>query len=252
MKARADVAIVGLGLVGGSLARALSRAGVRVLGIDRAEVLRRARAARAVVETADDLAGAAGVPLVVLAAPPRANVALLRRAARVLPASTVITDLGSVKRPICRAARTFGLRRFVGGHPMAGNEGSGFAASDPDLFRGHPWILTAAGATPAAVAAVRRLVRRVGAHPVPLTPEAHDRTVAFLSHVPQLTAWALQAAAAGDRTAARNIALAGPGFRDMTRLAGSPRSLWREILVENRDEVARALSALQRALRRRV
>lgn len=253
MKPRqADVAIVGLGLIGGSLARALSRRGLRIIGIDRPDVVRRARAARVVSSGSDDLGRAADARIVVLAAPPRANLALLRRLARLVSEDIVVTDLGSVKVPICRAARALGLRSFVGGHPMAGSERSGFAASDGALFRGHPWILTPEGAPPRAVAAVRKLARLAGGKPYTMRAVDHDRTVAFLSHVPQLVAWAIDGAARGDSTAARNLALAGPGFRDMTRLARSPRPLWREILAENRGEVARALSALSRALRRRI
>ena len=247
-----DVAIVGLGLIGGSLARAVSARGWRVLGVDRRVVWRRARAVRAIASGDEDPRAAADAPLIVLAAPPQVNVALLRRLAPRLAPATVVTDLGSVKAPIVRAARTLGLRTFVGGHPMAGRERSGFAASDAGLFRGQPWILTPDGATPAAVRAVRRLAREAGARVHTMAPGDHDRTMAFVSHMPQIVAWAIEAASRGDATAARHLALAGPGFRDMTRLARSPRPLWRQILAENRDEVARALSALSRALRRRI
>jgi prephenate dehydrogenase len=253
MKPRpADIAIVGLGLMGGSLARVLTARGLRVIGIDRADVVKRARAARAIASGSADLDRAAEVPMVVLAAPPRANLAVLRKLAAIVPEGAVVTDLGSVKVSICRAARALGLRSFVGGHPMAGTERSGFAASDARLFRGHPWILTPEGAPAAAVAAVRKVARLAGAKPCTMRAAEHDRTVAFVSHVPQIVAWAIDASARGDGVSARHLDLAGPGFRDMTRLARSPRALWREILAENRDEVARALRALSRALRRRV
>ncbi len=247
-----DVAIVGLGLMGGSLARALSARGLRVLGIDRPAVLRQAQAAGAIAAAASDVEAARDARLVVLAAPPRTNVSALRRLARGMDERTVITDLGSVKGPICRVARELGLDAFVGGHPMAGRERSGFAASDPQLFEGHPWILTPDGARPQAVAAVRRLARAVGARLRTMTPGEHDRAVAFLSHVPQLVAWAIAGAAQADRVSSRRLSLAGPGFRDMPRLARRPRPLRREILAENREEVARALAAFSRALRRRV
>jgi prephenate dehydrogenase len=135
---------------------------------------------------------------------------------------------------------------------MAGSERSGFAASRPDLFRGHPWILTPDGAAPRALAEVRALARAVGARPYVMSAEDHDRTVAFLSHMPQLASWAIANAARADGTVARHLHLAGPGFRDMTRLARSPRPLWRMILSENGAEVARAMAALTRALRRRI
>jgi prephenate dehydrogenase len=245
------VAVVGLGLIGGSLARALTRAGYTVVGVDRPRVLRQARRARAVARTAATVERAlAEARVVVLAATPAANLRLLRRVARAAPGA-LVTDVGSVKRPIVRAAASLRLRRFVGGHPLAGNEGSGFAASEADLFRGRAWVLTPAAAAAGDVALVRRLVKAVGARPRTMTPAQHDRAVAFLSHVPQLMAWALRDAARGDRVTARRQGMAGPGFRDMTRLARSPRGLWREILGQNRREVARALAAVRRQLGRR-
>ena len=249
MRARPVVAIIGLGLVGGSLARALTRSGYRVIGVDRRAVRRRARAARAVAETvASPVKAASRADVVVLAAPPRANLRLLGRLARVRLSAVVITDVGSVKAPICREARRLHMDRFVGGHPMAGNERSGFGASSATLFRGHPWILTPAVPSSADVRVVRRLVRVVGARPVVLTPAHHDRVTAFLSHVPQIASWAIRRTALGDAVTRRHLGLAGPGFRDMTRLAGSPRGLWREILAQNRRETARALRGLVRRL----
>lgn len=240
--------MVGLGLVGGSLARALTRAGYQVLGIDRATVRRRARAAGAVARTASRLVVAAQADLVVLAAPPAANLRLLRRLARVARPELVITDVGSAKAVICREAASLGLRRFVGGHPMAGAEWRGFAHSSARLFRGAPWWVVGAP-DERATRVVRRLVRAVGARPVAVVAAAHDRIVAFLSHVPQIASWALLEAARRDPVARRGIDLAGPGFRDMTRLARSPRRLWREILDENSAEVARALRAVRARLR---
>jgi prephenate dehydrogenase len=244
------VAVVGLGLIGGSLARALTRAGYTVVGVDRPRVLRLARRAHAVARTAATVErAAADADVVVLAASPATNLRLLRRVARAAPFA-LVTDVGSVKVPIARVATSLGLR-FVGGHPLAGNEGSGFTASDAGLFRGRAWVLTPVAAAASDVARVRRLVKAVGARPRTLTPAQHDRAVAFLSHVPQILAWALRDAARGDRVAARQAGIAGPAYRDMTRLARSPRSMWREILAQNRREVTRALAAVRRRLRRR-
>ena len=248
------VAIVGLGLVGGSLARALTAAGYRVIGHDRTRVLRQALAARAIAVAARSVPLAvADADVVVLAASPRTNRRLLSQVARAARPGATLTDVGSVKRGICADARRRRLTRFVGGHPMAGREASGFAASKPDLFFGRRWILTPdADTTPAALRAARALVRAVGARPAVMSPAEHDRVVAFLSHAPQVVAWALFGAARSDRVAARHLDVAGPAFRDMTRLARSPRSLWREILVENRAEVTAALRSLVKQLRRRV
>lgn len=248
---RPTVAVVGLGLIGGSLARALSRAGYPVIGVDRPVVARRARASGAVARTVASVDVAAGLSdLLVLAAPPVANLRLLRGLARSRP-ELVVTDVGSVKGPICREADRLGVA-FVGGHPMAGTEGSGFDASSASLFRGRSWILCPGRrASARAVAAVRRLARDAGARPVRMSPAEHDRTMAFLSHLPQIVSWALVDAARADPVARRRLSAAGPGFAGMTRLAASPPALWREILAQNRGETARALAAFTRALRRR-
>lgn len=244
------VAIVGLGLIGGSLARALTARGHEVWGVDTAAARWRARAAGAIRQGAATAeAAAAGADVLMLAAPPRVNLALLRRLAPLCRAGLVVTDVGSVKLPIEREARRLGLSRFVGGHPIAGSEGSGFGASSATLFRGHAWVLVPSQDT-AALRVVRRLVREAGAQPCLLAASEHDRTLAFLSHVPQVVSWALLEAAAGDPVARRSLGLAGPGFRDMTRLARSPRPLWRDILGQNRAEVDRALRALEKALAR--
>ncbi len=247
---RPVVAIAGLGLIGGSLARALTRAGYRVIGHDRPAVLRAARRAGAIALAARDLRGAAAeADVVVLAAFPAANLRLLRRLARLRRADLVMTDVGGVKSAVCREAARLRLRRFVGGHPLAGTERSGFGAGRADLFAGRAWVLTPGRATdPAAVNVVARLARAVGGRPRFMSPREHDRAVAYLSHLPQLVAWALWAAAEGDRVAARHLDDAGPGFRDMTRLARSPRRLWRQILAQNAPEVRRALRALRRTL----
>jgi prephenate dehydrogenase len=245
-----SAAIAGLGLIGGSMARGLTAAGWRVLGVDRPRPLRAALRAGAIARGFDSLAEAAAeVDVVVLAAPPRANLALLRALARLTPPPRVVTDVGSVKAPICAAARALGLTGFVGGHPMAGRERGGFAASTPDLFAGRTWVLTPGAPVPAAaLRTARALARALGARVVTLDAAAHDRAVAFVSHLPQLASWALRAAAAGDPVAARHLRVAGPGFADMTRLARSPRALWRQILGENGTEVKRALDAFRRAL----
>jgi len=243
------VAVVGLGLIGGSVARGLTRSGHRVVGIDVPAVRRRALRARAVAATASGVEDVVrGSDAVVLAATPEANLRLLRRVARAALPGLVVTDVGSVKQPICREAARLGLAGVVGGHPMAGSEAAGFGASSPDLFRGRPWILTPG--PDRALRVVRALVRSLGARPALLSASEHDRLVAFVSHVPQLVAWALRSAARADPVAARGLDLAGPGYREMTRLAGSPRGLWREILRQNRAEVVRALAALERALDR--
>jgi prephenate dehydrogenase len=246
---REPVAVVGLGLVGGSIARGLSGAGYRVFGHDRPPVLRQARRAGAVEGRAslDDAVAEAGI--VILAGPPRANLSLLPRVARAARKDAVLTDVTSVKGPICRLAARARILRFVGGHPLAGSEGSGFGAGRADLFSGKAWVLSPLGRDPEPTRRVAAMVRALGARPVILSAEEHDRAVAFLSHLPQLVAWALLRTARGDPGARRALHLSGPGFKDMTRLASSPRGLWKDILDGNREEVDRALAAFRRALR---
>ena len=243
------IAIAGLGLIGGSLAKALRRAGYRVIGVDTPARVRAARTA--ISETAATVTDACGrADVLVLAAPPAANLRLLREAARAGADGLVITDVAGAKRAICAEAKRLRLRGFVGGHPMAGRERSGFAASSPDLFRGRAWILTPGRPADAATRTVARLARAAGARPAVLTPAVHDRVIAYLSHVPQLVSWAIASAARNDPVARRYLGLAGPGFASMTRLARSPRGWWREVLAQNAREVARARAGLLRELRR--
>jgi prephenate dehydrogenase len=247
------VAIIGLGLVGGSLARALTRRGYHVTGIDWPLIVRRALATRAITRGATRAEAAARSDLVVLAAPPATNLRLLRRLARVARVAQpelVLTDVSSVKGEIVREAARLGLRGFVGGHPMAGTEKRGFAASRAGLFEGATWWLVPARSR-RANRGVRAMVRAAGARPVATDASTHDRVMAFLSHAPQVVAWALFEAARRDPVARRHVRRAGPGFRDMTRLASSPRALWQDILAANRVEVRRALAALERSLERR-
>jgi len=240
---RPSVAVIGLGLVGGSLARALTAAGYRVTGIDWPLVVRRALATRAIAHGRMRAEAAAECEVVVLAAPPATNLRLLRRLAPLARPGLVLTDVSSVKGEIAREAKKLGLRGFVGGHPMAGSEKRGFASSSATLFRGRSWWIVPGGdAGPARV--VRALVRATGARPITIDAATHDRTMAFLSHGPQLVSWAILDAARHDAVARRHLRRAGPGFRDMTRLARSPRPLWREILSANRTAVARALAAV--------
>ena len=249
MARRPRVAIVGLGLVGGSLARALTAARYHVTGVDWPLVVRRALATGAISKGATRAEAAAAADLVVLAAPPATNLRLLRRLARVARPGLVVTDVSSVKGEIAREAARIGLPGFVGGHPMAGTEKRGFDASSAGLFQGAAWWIVP-GRDARATRLVRAVVRATGARPITTDASTHDRAMAFLSHAPQVVAWALLEAARGDAVARRHLRRAGPGFRDMTRLARSPRPLWTDILDANRVEVRRALAALVRHLER--
>lgn len=237
---------MGCGLVGGSVAAGLSAAGLTVHGADRRDLsflVERGWLARQV--PADAVAGTEA-EVVVLALPPSGVVGALER----LPfrAGQTVTDTASVKAPVARAAARLpeGVA-FVGGHPMAGGTGSGFEAARPDLFRGAAWVLLP-GAPAAARRRVEELVRILGAEPVEVEADRHDRIVARTSHLPQLLVTSLAAELAellddpADRAAVE--ALLGPGGRGFLRLAASPYPLWRDIFALNGENVESALRAV--------
>ena len=245
------IAIVGVGLIGGSVGLA-ARArwpGVDVVGVDRREALREALSFGAVTRTAVDLADAAsGADLVVLAAPVAKNVALIADLASRVPASTVVTDVGSTKRAIVAAACAHPGLAFVGGHPLAGASVSGVHAAREHLFRGRPWILTAPdGVDAGALERVKRFVLGLGALPEVLDADRHDRLVAFVSHLPQLVASGLLHTV-GEAVGQEGLALSGPGLADTTRLASSPPEIWTEIFESNADYVEAAVEDLSRLL----
>jgi len=248
------IAIVGLGLIGGSVGLAVRRRihGARVVGIDRPEVLRVASRRRAVHEGTPSLSrGLQSADLVILALPVESILEILPRVARLLTPGAVVTDVGSTKDAIVAAARRVDLRtRFVGGPPMTGSEHSGIQHAAGTLFTGAPWILCASPASAAGSPAgrVSALVQRLGARPAFLTPQAHDQAMARLSHLPQLISVALVNAAIS--SSGRHLHLSGPAFRQMSRLATSPPSVWSGILKTNRRAVARAIDDFIRELRR--
>lgn len=238
-------AIVGVGLIGGSLGMAWRRAGTfeTVAGVGRsADALATARGLGAVDEATTDLAaGVAGAELVVLAAPVRACIALLPRVAAACAPGAVITDVASTKAAICATAADLPLV-FVGGHPMAGSERGGVASARSDLFVGARWVI-AAGAPAWAEARVRRAVEAVGARPLVMDAAQHDERVAASSHLPQAVAVALAASVPMEA-----LAVAGRGFHDTTRLAASPASVWNDVFATNRDHVVAAIARFEAEL----
>jgi prephenate dehydrogenase len=231
------VLIVGVGLIGGSWALALRRAGFAgpILGFDTPAGLEAIRA-RGVV---DDLVARAplaadvrGGDLVLLATPVGVTLKLLEDLAPSLPEGVVVSDTGSTKRAICAAAASATRATFVGGHPMAGSERSGIEVARADLFDGAPYFLV----SPPAEAAdrVAEAVVALGARPVFMDAAEHDHLVALASHLPQLVSTSLAAVLAG----AGGALPGGPGLAAMTRLAASPWSVWADILATNRDLLA--------------
>ncbi len=257
------VTFLGLGLIGGSIARALRAADPGAAGWELTAWSPNGRGpgearASGTIDRAAVTAESAldGADLVVLAAPPLACAALLDllgdqwRAE--LPAGATVTDVASTKGALRRRALLAGVP-YVGGHPMAGRERSGFAAGDPDLFRGRPWVITdaVAGGDPERVS---ELAGACGAHVVRLDADAHDRLVAAISHLPLLASVALVEAVAGrppmvgeelDQPTPHDwedaMALAASGWRDTTRLARGDITMGAEIVATNAPAIAARL-----------
>jgi prephenate dehydrogenase len=241
------IGIVGLGLMGGSLALAAREVwpSALVVGVDEKDVLERGMVRGAIDVGADDLVVIAEADLVVLAAPVAENVRLLHMLDEYVPGEAVVTDVGGTKREIVAAARALPTRfTFVGGHPLAGAARSGIEAARPDLFKDRPWLFTPSGTVHSG--AIERLfafASGVGAVPKALDPDAHDRLVAFLSHLPQLTASALMHVV-GEKVGEEGLRLSGRGLADTTRLASSPARIWRDICATNADHIGTALDYL--------
>lgn len=241
------IGIVGLGLIGGSIALAARELWPTslVIAVDNKDVLETAMRLHAIDVAADDLIVLAEADLVVLAAPALQNIALLDALDENVRQPAVVTDTTSTKRAIVQAARRLPARFiFVGGHPLGGAAKGGLEHARADLFRGRPWLLTPTGDN--AGAAMERLMaftEALGAQPRLIDVEAHDRLLAFLSHLPQLTASALMQVV-GDAVGSEGLALSGRGLADTTRLASSPADIWRDIAATNADEIGLALDAL--------
>jgi prephenate dehydrogenase len=241
------IGIVGLGLIGGSIALAARQLWPTslVIAVDNKDVLETAMRLHAIDVAADDMIVLAEADIVVLAAPARQNIALLDALDDNVRQPAVVTDTTSTKREIVAAARSLPPRfTFVGGHPLGGAAKGGLEHARADLFRGRPWLLTPTGdGAGAALEKLMAFVRALGAEPRVIGVDAHDRLLAFLSHVPQLAASALMQVV-GDAVGAEGLALAGRGLADTTRLASSPADIWQDIAATNADEIGPALDAL--------
>jgi prephenate dehydrogenase len=241
------IGIVGLGLIGGSIALAARQVwpSSLVIGVDDKDVLETAMRLHAIDVAADDLIVLAEADLVILAAPVRQNIALLGRLDEYVTQAAVVTDAGSTKRAMVDAAKGLPARfTFVGGHPLGGAAKGGLEHARPDLFSGRPWLFTpTSDAAGDAVEKLSSFVRALGAHPRILSVAAHDRLLAYLSHLPQLTASALMQVI-GDAVQEEGLSLAGRGLVDTTRLAASPSGIWKDIAATNIEELRDALDAL--------
>jgi prephenate dehydrogenase len=249
------LAIVGVGLLGGSLAKAVRAHALarEIVGIGRDRSRMQAALGDGVLDraTTDLTEGVAGADRIVLAAPVLANETLLARVWRSAPAGAVVTDVGSTKRGIVAAAERLAADRreihFVGSHPRAGSERAGYAVARVDLYQGATVVLTPTETTDAAAAkSIAEFWSALGARVVALDPATHDRAVAAISHLPHVAAWALVDAVVAFEPDALQIA--ARGFKDTTRIAASDPDVWREILVDNREAVQASLRAFRQAL----
>lgn len=248
------LAVVGLGLLGGSAAMAARTRGLarEIVAVER-RVVRMAPALEAGVVDRATMNLAEGVreaDFVLLATPVATLEALLAEVWRVAEGEAVLSDVGSTKGTIVSAAEQLARSRalaFVGGHPMAGSEQSGYAGANPDLFVGATVILTPTDRTdPHALKRVSEFWEAVGSRVVTLDPEVHDRVVAVVSHLPHLVASALVEAAFRLDPAA--LGFAGRGFADTTRIAAADPQVWREIFLTNREALTESLAAFRAAL----
>jgi prephenate dehydrogenase len=259
------VTILGTGLIGGSFALALRKdlTDLSISGWDRPEVVREKEVRNAFDETFSGNLGLAlaKADLIYVALPIAVTLDLFSEIARQAPPSALVTDACSTKLRIMEEAGqlfggNIGGAIFLGGHPMAGKELSGIAAADADLFRGHSYALIAEGeaiATPTAseprIAAFVKILEKIGAQPLWIGAQQHDYAVGLASHLPQLAAVAL-ASFLYDRLDENGlpITLAGPGLRDTLRLAGSPYSTWRDIILTNKELLSASLDLFARRL----
>jgi prephenate dehydrogenase len=254
-----QITIIGTGLIGGSFALALRKrkfAG-RIVGCDREAALKRAKM-RGVIdngfcEPADAVRGS---QLVVLATPVLAIVDLIGRLGPTLPASTLLTDVGSTKAEVAKQAlNVFGKKarhRFLAGHPMAGKENSGVDYADADLFQNAVWFLTplpGQNLNEGLFAEFLGWIDQIGARVAMLPPEDHDRLCAWISHLPQMISTALAAALVEEfGEEARLLPAGGRALREMTRISASPYSMWRDIAITNKKNLEDALFKVEQRL----
>lgn len=242
------VAIVGVGLIGGSFGLALKEAGFsgEIVGVSRPSTIEAALEHGAIDRGAPMEAALAESDLVFLAQPILRILDQLPEVARLARPGALVTDAGSTKEAIVRrAAEVFrdSQAHFLGGHPMAGKEGRGVAIADAALFRDAVWALTPAANTEASPieADFRKWIKRIGASTLELSPKEHDRVTALTSHVPQLVSSALAAAVSSGLGDLEHLRVAGGGLRDMTRLAGSSYEIWKGILLTNPENIRASL-----------
>lgn len=245
------VAIIGIGMIGGSFGLALRKHGLaeNIIGVARSEETRSGALEMGAADqvTADLQAAVRGADLVYLAAPVAAIPGLLEVIAPAIEIGCTVTDAGSVKTDICRLGQLLLPSSFIGGHPMAGSEKAGVFAASADLFSGRTYLLTPQEADEELLARFLAVLRQIKAQPLVTTPEEHDRRVAFTSHLPHLWSSALAGALAAQGAPEEVASFCGNGLRDTTRIAASDPQLWRDIFTANRTNLLHAARQAQQA-----
>ncbi|MBN9411278.1 MAG: prephenate dehydrogenase/arogenate dehydrogenase family protein [Burkholderiales bacterium] len=252
-----QLGLIGCGLMGGSFALALKRAGLvkRVVGYSKSpSTTERARAMGVIdVEAPSALLAVSGADIVLLAVPVAATEATLKTIRHLVTPQTLVMDVGSTKRDVVDAARRV-LREqigcFVPAHPIAGKELSGVEHADADLYAGKQVILTPLERTYTAhIQKAAAVWSALGCHVAKMSPEAHDAAFAAVSHLPHLLAFALMNGITSQPSGRDFLSLAGPGFRDFSRIAAADPEMWRDVLLANREELLEQSKLFQRALK---
>ena len=251
-----QLGLIGCGLMGGSFALALKRAGLvkRVVGYSKSpSTTDRARQMGVIdVEAPSALLAVSGADIVLIAVPVAATEATFKAIRHLVTPQTLVMDVGSTKRDVVDAARRT-LRAqvdsFVPAHPITGREVSGVEHADADLYKGRQVILTPIERTlPNHTQKAEAVWAALGSQVLRMTPEAHDAAFAAVSHLPHLIAFALINGIAAQPEGRQFLSLAGPGFRDFSRIAASDPQMWRDVLIANREELARQTEQFQLAL----
>ena len=251
-----QLGLIGCGLMGGSFALALKRAGLvkRVVGYSKSpSTTERARQMGVIdVEAPSALLAVSGADLVLLAVPVSATESTFKAIRRLITKDTLVMDVGSTKRDVVDTARRVlkdQVGIFVPAHPIAGKELSGVEHADVDLFTGRQVILTPIERTMTVqLEKAQKLWTALDCEVKLMSPEAHDAAFAAVSHLPHMISFALMNAIKGQEQAEDFLALAGPGFRDFSRIAASDPQMWRDVLMSNREEILAQSKQFQRAL----